>query len=105
MAQFAEKIRQVAGGYLDHPVVDLTGLKGVYDFAVSWTPVGRLRAATSGGADGRQPAGDAPSAADPSTGLTVFEAVDKQLGLKLAAQKYPMPVLVIDHMERTPTEN
>ncbi len=29
MAQFAEKIRQVSTGYLDHPVVDATGLKGL----------------------------------------------------------------------------
>jgi uncharacterized protein (TIGR03435 family) len=103
MAQFAEKIHQVAGGYLDHPVVDLTGLTSAYDFAVSWTPVGRIRAAAATGGEARS--ADTPAAADPTTGLTVFEAVDKQLGLKLAAQKHPMPVLVIDHVERTPTEN
>jgi uncharacterized protein (TIGR03435 family) len=103
MPQFAEKLRQVAGGYLDHKVVDLTGLKGSYDFAVSWTGVGRLRAL--GGKSESQTTGDAPSAADPSTSLTVFEAVDRYLGLKLAAQKYAMPSIVIDHVERTPTEN
>jgi uncharacterized protein (TIGR03435 family) len=37
MAQLAEKLRSVAGGYLDHAVVDLTGLKGAYDFVLSWT--------------------------------------------------------------------
>jgi uncharacterized protein (TIGR03435 family) len=105
MAQFAEKIRQVATGYLDHPVVDLTGLTGAYDFAVSWTGVGRLRAVPGGGGEAGKPSADAPAAADPTTGLTIFEAVDKQLGLKLAAQKHPMPVLVIDHVERMPTEN
>lgn len=105
MAQFAEKIRQVARGYLDHIVVDLTGLTGAYDFAVSWAGVNRIRDGLGGGGEAGRPAGDTPAAAEPSTGLTIFEAVDKQLGLKLAAQKHPMPVVVIDHIERTPTEN
>jgi uncharacterized protein (TIGR03435 family) len=42
MAQFAVKIREVAGGYLEHPVVDLTGLKGGYDFMVAWAPRNRV---------------------------------------------------------------
>ena len=105
MAQFAEKLRQVAPGYLDHPVVDLTGLKAAYDFAVSWTGVGRVNALTGKGGDAAQPASAVPTAAEPAPTLTIFEAVDKQLGLKLAAQKHPMPSIVIEHVERTPTEN
>jgi uncharacterized protein (TIGR03435 family) len=35
----------------------------------------------------------------------VFDAVSKQLGLKLEKQRRPMPVLVIDHIEERPTEN
>ncbi len=37
--------------------------------------------------------------------LTLVGAVDKQLALKLAAAKQPMTVLVIDRVERTPTED
>jgi uncharacterized protein (TIGR03435 family) len=103
MAQFAEKIHQVAGGYLNHPVVDLTGLKGAYDFALTWAPANRF-AAGGRGVDPNQP-GSVASAADPTGDITVFEAVDKFLGLKLAEQKYPMSVIVIDHLDRTPTEN
>jgi uncharacterized protein (TIGR03435 family) len=33
-------------------------------------------------------------------GYTLYEAVEKQMGLKLATQKHPMPVVVIDHIER-----
>jgi uncharacterized protein (TIGR03435 family) len=33
----------------------------------------------------------------PTGGLTVFEAIDRQLGLKVELQKRPMPVVVIDH--------
>ena len=44
-------------------------------------------------------------AADPIGGVSVFEAVDKQLGLKLVEQKRPVSVLVIDHIEEKPTDN
>jgi uncharacterized protein (TIGR03435 family) len=37
--------------------------------------------------------------------MTVFEAVDKQLGLKLEAQKRPAPMLVIDHIDPKPADN
>jgi uncharacterized protein (TIGR03435 family) len=101
MAQFVEIIYERAGGYLDHPVVDLTGLTGAYDFVVAWmgkrvveanrpiaTPPGAPVTETSGG----------------PVGPTVFEAVEK-VGLKLTAQKHPMPVVVIDQANRKPTEN
>jgi len=102
MAQFVTRVRQVAGGYLGaHSVVDLTGLKGSYDFALTWAPIGRFNSTRSG--DAAPSAGAA--AADPTGDLTVFEAVDKFLGLKLAEQKYPMSVVVIDHVDRTPAEN
>lgn len=99
MAQFAEFIRPKASAYLDLPVVDLTGLKGAYDFTVSWTGKGMLKARqVRGGEDG--------SAPDPSGALSVFEAVDRQLGLKLeGGRKYPLPVLVVDHAEKITAEN
>jgi uncharacterized protein (TIGR03435 family) len=103
MTQFAERLRNMAPGYLgDHPVVDLTGLKGSYDFTLSFAWITRFTPAGRGGGDS---SGGVAAASDPNGGITVFEAVDKYLGLKLAAQKYPMPVIVIDHLERTPTEN
>jgi len=37
--------------------------------------------------------------------LTIFEAIDKQLGLKLSVEKHSMPIVVIDHVDRTPTDN
>ena len=106
IAQLAVKLRQQAPLYLaDHPVIDLTGLKGSYDFALSWVGKNRFTAADRGSGDTGQPSGAMATASEPTGGLTIFEAVDKYLGLKLAAQKYPMSVVVIDHVERTPTEN
>jgi len=101
MALFAEKLRQFAPGYLKEHVVDLTELTGAYDFTLSWTPTGRGQ----GAAAASQPPGNVPAASEPTGAITPFEAVDKQLGLKLSLTKHPMPVVVIDHVERTPTEN
>jgi uncharacterized protein (TIGR03435 family) len=51
----------------------------------------------------------APSqgAAEPGgiVGLNFLEAMEEQLGLKLTKFTAPVDVLVIDHVERTPTEN
>jgi len=38
-------------------------------------------------------------------GLTIFDALQKQLGLKLELRKQPMPVTVIDHIEKLPDSN
>ena len=100
MAQLAERLPFLAPAYIDRPVVDLTGLKGGFDFALSWTPRGQFSAAGTG-----QASGGIPVATDPTGTLTIFEAVDRQLGLKLNEQKHPMPVLVVDHVNRKPTDN
>ena len=105
MAQLAERLPDVAGAYLIHPVVDLTGLKGAYDFTLTWTPRARLPGVGGRGGDIGQPVGGAVEASTPGGDLTVFEAIDEQLGLKLEQRKHPMPVIVIDHAERTPAEN
>src|SRR5262249_54362462 len=75
MAQFAEKIRTVAAGYLEHPVVDLTELKGTYDFAVSWSPKGLLMAGGRGGGEA------APAAAATPGGAPTTSAADRPTGL------------------------
>jgi uncharacterized protein (TIGR03435 family) len=101
MAQFAAKLPDVGGaaGYInDHPMVDLTGLKGSYDFDITWSPPARVY-----GQGGRGKNNE--TASTPNGGLTIFEAIGRQLGLKLAVEKHPMPVFVIDHIDRTPSEN
>ena len=86
MQKFADDIHDMAGGYLDKPVVDATGLKEAYDFTITWTPRGLLGAA---GAEG----------------ISIFDAVDKQLGLKLALETAPRPVLIVDSANKAPTPN
>ena len=85
-AVIAENLHNMAGGYLDHDVVDSTKLEGSFDFDLTWT----ARAALT--AKGRD-------------GISVFDAVEKQLGLKLELKDVPMPGLVVDHVNRNPTSN
>jgi uncharacterized protein (TIGR03435 family) len=99
MAQLAELLPSMASGYLQTPVLDMTGIEGSFDFSFAFSTAGVFR---SGGQRGD---GNTAGAADPSGAISLFEALSKQLGLKLEAQKRPIPVLVIDHVEEKPTEN
>ncbi len=99
MAQFAERLPAKAAAYIHPPLLDFTGLKGAYDFEVYWTPKALLPAGRSGDPEA------AAQASIPAGDVTVFEAVDKQLGLKLEEQRHPVPALVIDRVNRTPSEN
>jgi uncharacterized protein (TIGR03435 family) len=71
-------------------VIDKTGLSGFYDLDLHWTPD---TAATPG----------APQVT-PGEGVSLFAAMQEQLGLKLEAKRAPVEVLVIDSAER-PTED
>jgi uncharacterized protein (TIGR03435 family) len=112
MTQFAEKLKTLAQDYIHSPVLDGTGLEGRYDFTLAFSFNGVLQMSGRGGR-GAEPGQLAPSplpdpsaaASDPNGAMTLFEAVEKELGLKLEAQKRPIPVLVIDHIERKPIEN
>jgi uncharacterized protein (TIGR03435 family) len=82
MDEFAKSLAGPVGG----PVSDATGLEGKYDFTVSWVSA---------------PAGVIPDDAGP----TIFGAIQEQLGLKLTPKKVMVDMLVVDHMEKAPTEN
>src|SRR5215831_7693522 len=112
MGQFADHLLSVASQYVHYPVVDATGLEGAWDFTLSFSPItasqlAGLRASlppgvAAGPAGG--PGGGA-NASDPVGGTSLFDAVDKQLGLKLEPQKRSYPIFVIDHIEEKPTDN
>jgi uncharacterized protein (TIGR03435 family) len=99
LAELAKNLQTWAGGYIDHPTTDRTEIAGAYDFVLMWTPRGALDASARP-AEGAPGAGGV-AAADP-TGLSLFEAVEKQLGLKLEKGKYTIPVTVVDHVEEKP---
>ena len=101
MADLAENLQQMANAYIDHPIVDATGLEGGWDFLVGWTPKGMLQPAAT--PNPNQPPGAVGEATDPS-GISAFEAVDKELGLKLVKQKRSIPVIVVDHVAEKPIQ-
>ena len=96
MAEFAGSLERMAPAYIDHPVVDGTGIGGGWNFLIGWTPRSMLQPADNS----NQPVG---TAADP-TEITFFEAVERELGLKLVKQTRMYPVIVVDHIEEKPVE-
>ncbi len=99
IAQIGDELQHVANGYIYNTVLDGTGIKGSYDFTLSFSSADKI---LSTGGDA---ATSAASGSDPNGAVSVFDAVNRQLGLKLEKTKRPYPVLVIDHIEETPTEN
>jgi len=72
----------------DQMVVDKTGLNGVYDFELRWNN------------DDHNPV---PSDGDSLPSL--FTALQETLGLRLQAEKVPVEMIVVGHVERVPTDN
>ncbi len=105
MTNFVEMLTRFVG----KPVVDMTGLTGNYQVAIEMTREDMMNMARAAGAqmpmgapggDGAKPA---DAASDPS-GSSVFQSV-QQLGLKLEPRKAPIELIVVDKIEKTPTEN
>jgi uncharacterized protein (TIGR03435 family) len=86
MDAFVLRLRQIAPDYLAAPVVNETGLEGTWDFDLKWNNRSRI------------PQPDVIR-------TTIFNAVDQQLGLKLAPKIAPATVLVVDRVNEKPTPN
>jgi uncharacterized protein (TIGR03435 family) len=78
LAALADNLAEI----LEHTVVDKTGLTGEYDFKLKWHPE------------------DSGPPAEGDPGISLFTAVQEQLGLKLESAKGPVDILVIDHAEQ-----
>ena len=95
---------------LGRPVVDATNLKAKYDITLDYAPDGLngpmgMMPPPPPQHDGA-PGGGGPMASAPDMGgPTIFTALQEQLGLKLEQRKGPVDLLVIDRLEKVPTEN
>ena len=79
------RLAQLLSGQLRDPVVDETGIQGTYDIDIAW---------------------DQDSDPDtPSGTSSVFTILRESLGLRLQTRKLPVDTIVIDHIERVPSEN
>lgn len=84
------------------PVQDLTGLTGKYDIDLTWTPD---QAFEPRAVDPTVSAAAPPGADIPAPEPNLFTAVRESLGLKLERRNVQVQFVVIDHIERVPTEN
>jgi len=75
-------------GLVDHPVIDKTGLTGVYNYSLDFS---RKPLSADTKTDGEAAEPDSPD---------IFTALQKQAGLKLEAARGPVRHLVIDHIEK-----
>ncbi len=102
---------------LSKPVTNSTGLGKKYDFTLSWSTEGldqgmgmgakmaAMSLAAGAGGGGGGGGGGVPQANTPQESAPNLFAAVQSLGLKLEAKKAPVDLLVIDHLEKTPTEN
>ncbi len=81
MDAFAERLSRVTS----LPVINQTGLDGIFNLKLTWTPDG-----------------EHPKSADAPPDLPT--AIQEQLGLRLASRKAPVEVLVVDHAEKPDTQ-
>ena len=92
-----ETVAELAGAIalrtLGSPLADATGLQGKYDYTIFWSMT-----ATSAARRGTP-------ANDDADGPSIFDAVQDQLGLKIEKRTGPMQLLVVDYVDKKPTEN
>jgi len=81
------------------PVVDATGIDGRYDMTINFTPPRVFQNIAAPAVTGDT------AASEPDGAISIFEALEKQLGLKLESRKVSGRVLVIDHVNEMPTDN
>jgi len=81
-AQSPSALLALFSAQIGRPVFDRTGLTGKYDFVLQFQPIG---------------------SADPGTDLAV--ALQEQLGLRLIDAKATLDVIVVDKVDKLPSEN
>jgi uncharacterized protein (TIGR03435 family) len=104
LAQFSAELSKPTGEqnpilFNFPPVVDSTGINGRFDMTINFTPP-RVFDNIGG------PAAEGDSvASEPDGAISIFEALEMQLGLRLESRKVTTQVLVIDHVDEMPTDN
>jgi uncharacterized protein (TIGR03435 family) len=114
-ATMTDLVRQLSQ-QLDRPVLDQTGLAGEWNFTVDFAAeslggrggagmmvamqaAAQMQGSTGGGGNVKT------DASEPANAASLPNALDKQLGLKLESKKAPADTIVVDKLEKVPTEN
>jgi uncharacterized protein (TIGR03435 family) len=99
-----QQLADLLSSQLNRAVVDRTELPGQYDYALTWTIDNH-----GGGVPRTDPPPDqisyfsTPVLSDP--GLSIFTAVQAQLGLRLEQRRGPLEMLIVDAVDKSPAEN
>jgi uncharacterized protein (TIGR03435 family) len=93
-----QELADALSGILERPTLNRTGLEGRYDFRAN------LQSIPAGLSLGDQKRAAFENQGD-SPDSPVFTNLQEQLGLKIESQKAPVPLIVVDHAEKVPTEN
>jgi uncharacterized protein (TIGR03435 family) len=101
MQELAERLADQLG----RPVVDQTGLTGKYEFELHFSMEGLVMPPPPPGARMAPPPGAVEAPSDGESSPTLQTAIQEQLGLRLESKKAPLDLIVIDHIEKVPTEN
>jgi uncharacterized protein (TIGR03435 family) len=114
MSGLADMLTQVVtqlGGGAGRQIVDMTDIKGNYDVSLEIPLAALINMMRSAGMDipvdsGRGPvAGPADSASDPGGMSSSMTDAVQALGLKLESRKAMVEQVIVDKIEKTPTEN
>ena len=117
--QTMAKLVDQLSNQMDKPVNDLTGLTAKYDFnldflpdenamsKIAMMPMGGGAASFSHDGGGPRPDGPGPEGArrEEVAVPPLPAALQEQLGLKLEARKGPVDLIIVDKMEKVPTDN
>ena len=93
LTQFAAQLNGFFPG--SPPMVDATGISGRFDMTISFSPSGLSQAAPT----------EAGQPSEPTGAISLFDALNGQLGLKVKSRKVMAPVLIVDRVDEIPTEN
>jgi uncharacterized protein (TIGR03435 family) len=93
LAQFAEQLNGLFPG--SPPRADATGISGRFDMTINFSPGGLIQTGP----------GEPGEATEPTGAISLVDALKGQLGLKVESRKVIAPVLIVDHVNATPTEN
>ena len=81
---------------LREPIVDETGLKGKFNYFIDIAPYFTEES---------RKAAEGINGPPPDANAIIAAAFQKELGLKVEPRKAPVEMIMVDHMEKTPSEN
>jgi len=99
-------LAEMISRFSERPVLDMTGIQGQYDFDLVFSPETVRSMRGPGGGPMPPPGGGERPSSDAlaERAGSIYDSVQRY-GLKLEPRKAPMEVLIVDHLEKTPTEN